>query len=127
TVIARKRRVAENWSDRRYAIRRPSLSAVCTDGGGVCQVKGVMDWELRNARSNTSARGATTFDYSLVLEGGSPPIAAESSSDTGKPASEPSSLQQVSKNLQQFFAKLSKLAPTPRSKQQVRPPAPIAR
>ncbi len=129
-VLTRKRRLAERQSERSYAIRAPSLAATCTDAGGVCQVKGVMEWEVRNARAKTSARGITSFDYSLVLEGDTPQIGAESGSDAEneKPQAAPNnSLKQVGKNLQHFLAKLSKLASTPRKQSSVRAGATLAR
>src|SRR5207249_1359951 len=37
-VLARKRRLAQRWRERSYAIRPASLTAVCTGAAGVCQV-----------------------------------------------------------------------------------------
>ena len=127
-LVTRKRRLAERWSERSYAVRAPSLSATCTGAGGVCQVKGVMEWEFRNTRSKETARGITSFDYSLVFDGDTPHIAAESSAVTEKPHAAPNSLKQVGKNLQQFLAKLSsKLAPSPRKQSPARPAGTAAR
>src|SRR5262249_48631507 len=48
SVLLSKRRFADRWTQRSYAIRPGSLSAACA-AGGTCRVKGTMSWKLHEA------------------------------------------------------------------------------
>src|SRR5207249_4360343 len=51
SVLLSKRRFANRWTQRSYAVRPGSLSATCAAAGGTttCRVKGTMSWKLHEA------------------------------------------------------------------------------
>jgi hypothetical protein len=126
TVVVRKRRFADRWTRRTYEIRPGSLSATCAEADGTCRVKGLMNWKFQNADATDSSRGVASFEYSVVLAGKAPQIAAETSSVNQKPPPAPNPLMQVGKNLQQLFAKLRPTTASP-AKTAIRPKGAVAR
>jgi len=138
TVLLSKRRFANRWSQRNYAIRPGSLSATCAGAGGTCRVKGSVSWKLHEAKTTTASRGVASFAYSIVLKDSGPQISAETDTVNDKPSTTSSSLTQVGRGIQQLLAQLSKPAKAPPAKAlakaaakapanaQVRPKPPVA-
>jgi len=134
SVLLSKRRFAQHWTQRDYAIRPGSLSATCAAAGGACRVKGTMSWKLHEAKTTTASHGVASFAYSIVLKDSGPQISAET--DTVDDKSSPttsSSLSKVGRGIQQLLAQLSKPAKAPAktatkapAKAPVRPKAPVA-
>jgi hypothetical protein len=112
SVLLSKRRFANRWSQRNYAIRPGSLSATCAGAGGTCRVKGTMSWKLHEGKTTTSSRGVASFAYSIVLKDAGPQISAETDTVNDKPSTS-SSLSTVGRSIQQLLAQLSKPAKTP--------------
>jgi hypothetical protein len=125
SVLLSKRRFANRWTQRNYAIRPGSVSAACAAAGGICRVKGTMTWKLHEAKTTTPSRGIASFAYSIVLKDSGPQISAETDTVNEQPSSASSSLSQVGRSIQQLLAQLSKPSKTP-AKAQLRPKAPIA-
>ena len=91
-------------------------------------MKGVMSWKFHNAKTAASSRGVASFEYGVVLDGEVPRIAAETSSVNEEPSAASNSLEQVGRNLQEFFAQLRGSRPAnPPERAAIRPKAPIAR
>jgi hypothetical protein len=134
TVLLGKRRFANRWSQRSYAIRPGSLSATCAGtGGSTCRVKGTMSWKLHEAKTTTASRGIASFAYSIVLKDSGPQISAETDTVNDKPSTTSSSLSQVGRSIQQLLAQLSRPAKAPAqaaakapAKALARPKAPVA-
>jgi len=116
TVLLSKRRFANRWSQRNYAIRPGSLSATCAGAGGTCRVKGSVSWKLHEAKTTTASRGVASFAYSIVLKDSGPQISAETDTVNDKPSTTSSSLTQVGRGIQQLLAQLSKPAKAPPAK-----------
>jgi hypothetical protein len=110
SVLLSKRRFANRWSQRNYAIRPGSLSATCAGAGGTCRVKGTMSWKLHEGKTTTSSRGVASFAYSIVLKDSGPQISAEADTVNDKPSTTSSSLSTVGRSIQQLLAQLSKPA-----------------
>src|SRR6266571_2258925 len=137
SVLLSKRRFAQRWAQRNYAIRPGSLSATCAAAGGSCRVKGTMSWKLHEGKTTTASHGIASFAYSIVLKDSGPQISAETDSVNDKPSpTTSSSLSKVGRNIQQLLAQLSKPAKAPAkaaakapakapAKAQVRPKAPV--
>jgi hypothetical protein len=67
-VITSKKRFAEKWPLRTYSIRQDdTLTASCMSN--VCDVKGVMDWRVRNPAQNKAESGVSTFEYRIRWTG----------------------------------------------------------
>ncbi len=113
SVLLSKRRFANRWSQRNYAIRPGSLSATCAGAGGTCRVKGTMSWKLHEGKTTTSSRGVASFAYSIVLKDAGPQISAETDTVDDKPSTTSSSLSTVGRSIQQLLAQLSKPAKAP--------------
>jgi len=134
SVLLSKRRFANRWTQRNYAIRPGSLSATCAAAGGSCRVKGTMSWKLHETKTTTASHGVASFAYSIVLKDSGPQISAETDSVNDKPSpTTSSSLSKVGRNIQQLLAQLSKPAKAPAktaakapAKAPVRPKAPVA-
>ena len=133
SVLLSKRRFAQRWTQRNYAIRPGSLSATCAATGGTCRVKGTMSWKLHEAKTTTASRGVASFAYSFVLKDSGPQISAETDTVNDKPSTASSSLTKVGHSIQQLLAQLSKPAKAPAkvaakapAKAQVRPKASVA-
>jgi hypothetical protein len=124
TVLLSKRRFANRWTQRSYAVRPGSLSATCA-AGGTCRVKGAMSWKLHEATTTTATRGVATFAYSIVLKDSGPQISAETDTVNDKPSTTSGSLSQVGRSIQQLFAQISKPAKAP-AKAAARAPAKAA-
>jgi hypothetical protein len=123
TVLLSKRRFANRWSQRNYAIRPGSLSATCAGAGGTCRVKGSVSWKLHEAKTTTASRGVASFAYSIVLKDSGPQISAETDTVNDKPSTTSSSLTQVGRGIQQLLAQLSKPAKAPPAKAAAKAPA----
>jgi hypothetical protein len=108
TVLQSKHRVADHWTERNYAIRPGSLSVSCAKAGTTCRVKGVMSWKFYDAKTTRRSRGVENFEYRVVLAGDAPQIVAETKS-AHEPPSAPGPLKKAKRDLQQLFAKVSKL------------------
>jgi hypothetical protein len=108
SVLLSKRRFANRWTQRSYAIRPGSLSATCAAAGGTCRVKGTMTWKLHEAKATSSPRGIASFTYSIVLKDSGPQISAETDTVNDKPSTTSSSLSQVGRGIQQLLAQLSR-------------------
>jgi hypothetical protein len=123
-VLARKRRFAGRWPQRSLSIRPGSLAASCGDTANVaksCHVSGIMDWEYRNAGTKESSRGVSSFEYTVVVDGVTPRIAAEKASvDKQQPAS-----KTQPGRLAQLFAQIAKLRPISAVVSPLRPKAAI--
>ncbi len=114
SVLLSKRRFANRWTQRNYAIRPGSLSATCAAAGGSCRVKGTMSWKLHETKTTTASHGIASFAYSIVLKDSGPQISAETDSVNDKPSpTTSSSLSKVGRNIQQLLAQLSKPAKAP--------------
>jgi len=125
-VLLSKRRFANRWPQRTYTIRPGSLSATCAGTGDACRVKGIMSWKFHEPKTPSTSRGVASFEYSVVLKGEGPQIAAETSSVNEEPSAASNSLGQVKRSLQQLLAQLSRPAKAP-TKTAIRPKVPIAR
>jgi len=112
TVLLSKRRFANRWTQRSYAVRPGSLSATCA-AGGTCRVKGTMNWKLHEATATTPSRGVASFAYSIVLKDSGPQISAETDTVNDKPSTTSSSLGPVGRSIQQLLAQISRPAKTP--------------
>jgi hypothetical protein len=113
SVLLSKRRFANRWSQRNYAIRPGSLSATCAGAGGTCRVKGTMSWKLHEGKTTegkttSSSRGVASFAYSIILKDSGPQISAETDTVNDKPSTTSSSLSTVGRSIQQLLAQLSK-------------------
>jgi hypothetical protein len=137
SVLLSKRRFANRWSQRNYAIRPGSLSATCAGAGGTCRVKGTMSWKLHEGKTTegkttTSSRGVASFAYSIILKDSGPQISAETDTVNDKPSTTSSSLSTVGRSIQQLLAQLSKPSKAPAkaaaapAKAPARPKAPVA-
>jgi len=134
TVLLSKRRFANRWTQRSYAVRPGSLTATCVPAGGTCRVKGSMNWKLHEAKATTPSRGIASFAYSIVLKDSGPQISAETDTVDDKPSASSSSLSQVGRSIQQLFAQIAKPAKTSAkaaaakapAKAAVKPKAPVA-
>jgi hypothetical protein len=131
SVLLSKRRFAQHWTQRYYAIRPGSLSATCAAAGGTCRVKGTMSWKLHEAKTTAASRGVASFAYSIVLKDSGPQISAESDTVNDKPSTTSSSLGTVGRSIQHLLAQLSKpsKAPTKAAAAKApaaRPKAPVA-
>jgi hypothetical protein len=133
SVLLSKRRFANRWAQRSYAVRAGSLSAACAAAGGTCRVKGTMTWKLHEAKTTTASHGIASFAYSIVLKDSGPQISAETDTVNDKPSTTTSSLSQVGRSIQQLLAQLSRPAKAPAkaaakapAKAPVRPKAPVA-
>jgi hypothetical protein len=137
SVLLSKRRFANRWTQRNYAVRPGSLSATCAAAGGTCRVKGTMSWKLHEAKATTPSRGVASFEYSIALKESGPQISAETDTMNDKPSTASSSLSQVGRSIQQLLAQLSRPAKAPAkvapakaagkapANAQVRPTAPV--
>ena len=125
TVLLSKRRFANRWTQRSYAVRPGSLSATCA-AGGTCRVKGTMNWKLHEAKATTPSRGIANFSYSIVLKDSGPQISAETDTVNDKPSTASSSLSQVGRSIQQLFAQISKPAKAPAKAAAAKAPAKAA-
>jgi hypothetical protein len=123
SVLLSKRRFANRWTQRDYAIRPGSLSATCAGAGGTCRVKGTMTWKLHEAKTSTSSRGVASFAYSIVLKDSGPQISAETDTVNDKPSTTSSSLSTVGRSIQQLLAQLSKPAKGASAKAPAKAPA----
>jgi hypothetical protein len=134
TVLLSKRRFANRWTQRSYAVRPGSLSATCVTAGATCRVKGTMNWKLHEAKATTPSRGVASFAYSIVLKDSGLQISAETDTVNDKPSTTSSSLGPVGRSIQQLFAQLSKPTKAASAKApakapanaQARPKAPVA-
>ncbi len=108
TVLSRKHRLADRWTERSYSIRPGSLSATCAKTGNTCRVKVVMSWKHYDAKTVTRSRGAADFEYSVAFVGDTPKIIAETSTVHDR-RSAPGPLQKMQKDFQQLLARVSKL------------------
>ena len=69
-VIASKKRFAQKWPLRTYSIRQDeSLSASCLRPSNICDVRGIMDWRVRNPAQNKVESGVSTFEYKIRWTG----------------------------------------------------------
>lgn len=107
-VLLNKHQVADRWTERDYAIRPGSLSATCAREGTTCRVKGVMSWKFYDPKTTRRSRGVENFEYRVVLAGDAPQIVAETKS-AHEPVAAPGPLKKAQRDLQQLFAKVSKL------------------
>jgi hypothetical protein len=107
-VLLNKHRLADRWTERDYAIRPGSLSATCARAGTTCRVKGVVSWKFYDPKTARRSRGVENFEYRVILAGDVPQIIAETTS-THEPTPAPGPLKKAQKDLQQLFAKVSKL------------------
>jgi hypothetical protein len=129
SVLLSKRRFADRWTQRNYAVRPGSVSATCAAAGSTCRVKGSMTWKLHEAKATTPSRGIATFAYSIVFKDSGPQISAETDTVNDKPSTASSSLSQVGRSIQQLLAQISRPAKAPArapAKAPVRPKAPVA-
>jgi hypothetical protein len=135
SVLLSKRRFADRWTQRSYAVRPGSVSATCAAAGSTCRVKGSMTWKLHEAKATTPSRGIATFAYSIVFKDSGPQISAETDTVNDKPSPAASSLAQVGRSIQQLLAQIAKPAKAPApakaaakgaAKAPVRPKAPVA-
>jgi hypothetical protein len=133
SVLLSKRRFAQRWAQRSYAVRPGSLSATCAAAGGTCRVKGTLSWKLHEAKTTTASHGVASFAYSIVLKDSGPQISAETDTVNDKPSTASSSLTQVGRSIQHLLAQLSKPAKAPAkaaarapAKAPARPKAPVA-
>jgi hypothetical protein len=133
SVLLSKRRFAQRWAQRSYAVRPGSLSATCAAAGGTCRVKGTLSWKLHEAKTTTASHGIASFAYSIVLKDSGPQISAETDTVNDKPSTASSSLTQVGRSIQHLLAQLSKPAKAPAkaaarapAKAPARPKAPVA-
>jgi len=131
SVLLSKRRFADRWTQRSYAIRPGSLSATCVVAAGTtCRVKGSINWKLHEAKATTPSRGIATFAYSIVLKDSGPQISAETDTVNDNPSTAASSL---GRSIQQLFAQISRPAKAPAkpagkapAKAVAKPKAPVA-
>jgi hypothetical protein len=69
-VIASKRRFADKWPLRTYSIRQDdTLTASCLRPSNICDVRGIMDWRVRNPAQNKAESGVSTFEYKISWTG----------------------------------------------------------
>jgi hypothetical protein len=69
-VIAAKKRFAEKWPLRTYTIRQDdSLTAQCLRPINICEVRGILDWRVRNPANNKMESGSATFEYKIHWTG----------------------------------------------------------
>jgi hypothetical protein len=135
SVLLSKRRFADRWTQRNYAVRPGSVSATCAAAASTCRVKGTMTWKLHEAKTTTPSRGIATFAYSIVFKDSGPQISAETDTVNDKPSPAASSLGQVGRSIQQLLAQIAKPAKAPApakaaakgtAKAPARPKAPVA-
>jgi hypothetical protein len=108
-VLLSKRRLAERWTERAYTIQPGSLSATCARSGATCRVKGVMSFKLYDAKTTSKSRGTASFEYRVALADEAPQIIGEARSVQEKPSTVASRLEKARRDLQQLFARASKL------------------
>jgi len=69
-VIASKKRFAQKWPLRTYSIRLDdSLTASCLRPSNICDVRGIMDWRVRNPAQNKAESGVSAFEYKFRWTG----------------------------------------------------------
>jgi hypothetical protein len=110
-VVLDKLHFAERWPQRSYKIRPHSMSVTCDPDSEVCRVRGIMDRELANAKTNAKTHDVTSFDYSLARSGETFRIASETSSVsklTG-PSGRSNPISSVQRGLERLLAQVSRL------------------
>jgi hypothetical protein len=87
-VIASKMRFAQKWPLRTYSIRQDdSLTASCLRPSNICDVRGIMDWRVRNPAQNKDESGVSTFEYKIRWTGEYCEVLAETTKPiSGEPA-----------------------------------------
>jgi hypothetical protein len=68
-VMGSKRRFAEIWPLRSYKIRPDTVSAACQRPSNACDVRGIMDWRVRNPAQGKVMTGVSTFHYKIKWTG----------------------------------------------------------
>jgi hypothetical protein len=108
-VLLSKHRLVDRWTERVYTIKPGSLSATCGKTGETCRVKGVMTWQYSDDKTRRKSRGASSFEYGVVLAGDAPQIVAETNSVQPRAPASPNPFKQVKRDFQQLLARVSKL------------------
>ncbi|MEO9525776.1 caspase family protein [Roseibium sp.] len=74
-IFLEKKRFAERWPDRIYAVRWESIQVTCN---GYCEIEGIVDWYARSLPRGAHSSGAATVQ--LTLNSATNTIHSESSS-----------------------------------------------
>lgn len=77
-VVAQKRKFAERWPERIYAVRGDSVRSECQ--AGACAVSGIVDWDARSSERSARTAGSANFRLDLAMGGRQPSILAETGS-----------------------------------------------
>jgi hypothetical protein len=87
-VIASKKRFAQKWPLRTYSIRQDdTLTASCLRPSNICDVRGIMDWVVRNPAQNKAESGVSAFEYKIRWTGDYYEVLAETTKlISGEPA-----------------------------------------
>ena len=64
-VLDDKARFLERWSERKYTVRPGSLSVACEQKSMVCNVEGIMDWQVSS--KDGASEGTARFLYTLIV------------------------------------------------------------
>jgi hypothetical protein len=91
-VLEQKRKFAERWPERIYAVRPSTVQAEC--GPASCNVTGVVDWDARNVERRARTSGSASFRLQVAQSGSRTLIMSESGQvisrgPSGLPADDP--------------------------------------
>ena len=86
-VMDQKRKFAERWPERVYAVRGGTVRSRCE--GEACAVVGVVDWDARNGERSARTTGSANFRLDLSMHGARPLILAETGSVISRGPPEP--------------------------------------
>jgi len=83
TVVREKRRLLERSPERVYGVQPGSIKAECASN--LCRVSGIVEWQTRGAArsssaSQSTASGATQFEYGTIFSRGAFSILSENNS-----------------------------------------------
>jgi hypothetical protein len=63
-ILREKSRALERWPERVYDVQRDSMMVRCVSN--MCNVRGIMVWQIRNAHRAALAGGISKFDYEIT-------------------------------------------------------------
>ena len=77
TILKEKIAMIRRWPARVYAERPSSIRVTCNRSTMVCEVSGILDWEVRSEARTAIAGGVAQFRFSLDFTKGRPKVIAE--------------------------------------------------
>lgn len=67
SVLKEKRKFAERWPVRKYAVRQNTIKAQCDLATSLCEVDGKLDWTASSEQRNVRSSGLADFSYKVRL------------------------------------------------------------